>query len=66
MATATENDPTAGPEAAHGSDFSAEWLAWLGSLISRASSEIAAWPTFAPERPLERLVSACLTGVLVS
>jgi uncharacterized protein YbbK (DUF523 family) len=24
--------------------------------------EIAAWPTFTPERPLELLVSACLTG----
>jgi uncharacterized protein YbbK (DUF523 family) len=25
--------------------------------------EIAAWPTFTPEHPLELLVSACLTGV---
>jgi uncharacterized protein YbbK (DUF523 family) len=33
----------------------------LSHLPSR--SEIAAWPTFSPERPLQILVSACLTGV---
>ena len=37
-------------------------VAWTGSPTSRAASEIRAWPTYTPERPLELLVSGCLIG----
>ncbi len=45
------------------------WPAWRhnGGVVHPThlpgNEEIAAWPTFTPERPLALLVSACLTGV---